>query len=405
MVDQTPDEEYVPFQIPSEYRRMDVREEKWTVRELWERYQQDNIVLEPDFQRHYVWDDTRASRYIESLILNLPTPPIFVSEESDGRWLVVDGHQRTETIFRFMQPLLRSHSGTQGSARNPGSFRVLTLHSMEVLNELNGKGVTAFSIEDRSELWDTPIPIIILSRTNHPDLKYVLFARLNLGSMALNNQELRNCLFRGTYNKLLDDLSNDRRFLSLWKKNEPDKRMTDKERVLRFFALLHGMDRYRTPFRAFLNDEMESNQHLDTFSRERCEREFHSAMTWTERIFAEEAFKRFQIGGTDNPSGRWINRRHDILYECETVGFGRYVGQLEEIWNGLEQQQKDFFKASLRSRLAGTMAEERFADTLSERTTAPRVVSARFDMWNEALESVVRDPHKAINRAIEAHRM
>ena len=75
MVDQTPNDEYVPLQIPNEYRRMAVEEEKWTVRELWNRYQQGDIVLEPDFQRHYVWDDTRASRYIESLILNLPTRP------------------------------------------------------------------------------------------------------------------------------------------------------------------------------------------------------------------------------------------------------------------------------------------------------------------------------------------
>lgn len=399
------DDDHVPFQIPDEFRRMAVEEEKWKVRELWDRYQHGNIVLEPDFQRHYVWDDARASRYIESLILNLPTPPIFVSEESDGRWLVVDGHQRTETIFRFMQPLLRRPSDVQDLVRPPTAIRPLTLRSMEVLTDLNGKGVTAFSIDDRSDLWDSEIPVIILKRTNSPDLKYVLFARLNLGSMALNNQELRNCLYRGPFNRLLDQLSNDRRFLSLWRKNEPDKRMVDRERVLRFFALLHRMDRYRTPFRAFLNDEMESNQQLDLYSLERCQREFHLALLWTERVFGEEAFKRFRIEGPEYPSGRWINRRHDLIYECETVGFGSYSDRLDEVWNELDEQQKELFKACLRRRLAGVMSEERFADTLNEQTTAPRVVRVRFDMWNETLESVVSNPQAEIGRFQEIRRL
>ena len=175
--------------------------------------------------------------------------------------------------------------------------------------------------------------------------------------------------------------------------------------MLRFFALLHRRDRYRTPFRVFLNDEMASNQHLEMFSLERCHREFDSALTWTQRIFAEEAFKKFQTGNPDNQSGRWINRRYDLIYEVETVGFGMYGDRLEEIWNDLEQQQKDFLRASLRSRLAEVMAQERFGDTLSDQTTAPRVVRTRFDMWTETLEAVMSNPQRAIERAMQAHRL
>ena len=299
------EEKFTPIVIPPEYREMRWEKEDMRIRELWHSIDDRQIVLDPDFQRNYVWDVTRASRYIESILLGLPTPPVFLAEETDGSLTVIDGHQRLETLFRYMQPLLSGPSKAVGrehhlySARSP-----LVLRSVKIMSELNGKDVTALTEEDRSKLWDSRLTVIRLPRAAHPDMKYELFARLNQGSMSLNSQELRNCLYRGGYNNLIARLGEDRTFLKLWNKNTSDKRMRHRELVLRFFALLHRRDRYRPPFREFLNAEMVENRDLSLEDQRHYRSELEVAMRWVERVFGMEVFRIFRIGNQVNPAGR-----------------------------------------------------------------------------------------------------
>ncbi len=267
-----------PLEIPAQFRYLlpeQSRMEPMSVRDVWNRYLTHELVLEPDFQRHYVWDETRASRYVESLLLGLPTPPIFLAEEKDGTWVVIDGHQRLKTLFRYMQPLLQRSIAT--ATRPPAGLDILSplaLKNLEVLSDLVGKRIDALTIEDRVRLWDYKLNIVRLPRTVHPELRYELFARLNLGSMSLNPQELRNCLYRGPYNRLLAELELDPTFLRIWHRNEPDKRMKHRELILGFFALVHRKEKYRSPYRLFLNEEMRENQDLRLVNGAQCKREF-----------------------------------------------------------------------------------------------------------------------------------
>jgi len=218
----TSDEDFILY-VPPEYRNIGATQRKATVKSLWERYCGAELILQPDFQRHYVWDNTRASRYIESLLLRLPTPPIFLSEEMDDKFTIIDGHQRLESLFRYMQPLLSGPAGIKNVRIPYGSLAPLRLNGLEIMSELNRGMVTALPIDDRQKLWDTSLTIIVLPKTAHPDMKYVLFARLNQGSMTLNSQELRNCLYRGPYNDLIARLSEEQTFLGLWGRSNPDK--------------------------------------------------------------------------------------------------------------------------------------------------------------------------------------
>ncbi|MBM4453957.1 MAG: DUF262 domain-containing protein, partial [Chloroflexi bacterium] len=230
----------IPLNIPPEYQTIKAEKSDITVRELWDRYANNNLILEPDFQRHYVWDDRRASRYIESLILCLPTPPVFVAEESSGQWTVIDGHQRLASLFRFMRPLFAGPANVAGVAVPWVSLSPLILVNLEIKTQLNGHGVTKILEAERETiLWQAKIPIVKLLKDSDERMRYALFARLNQGSLSLNNQELRNCLYRGSYNNLIAKISDDSKYLSLWNKNFSDKRMKDRERVLRFFAFLH----------------------------------------------------------------------------------------------------------------------------------------------------------------------
>jgi|SRR5579864_927562 len=396
------EEDYVPLSIPPEYRTINALDCKIPVSDLWRRFVKGDIAVEPDFQRHYVWDPTRASRYIESLLLRLPTPPVFVSEEPSGKWIVIDGHQRLETLFRFMKPLLAGPTAAAGgNGSQVGQLANLTLSKLEILPDLNGKTVTALTRDDRTKLWETEIGIVCLPADAHPDMRYALFARLNLGSMSLNSQELRNCLYRGPYNTLIASLSEGQRFLRLWGKNAPDKRMHDRELVLRFFAMLHRAERYRRPFRVFLNDEISENRDLSAFSGAECRNAMDLGMTWVERVFDKESFRLFRVGKPANPQGRWGTRRVDLVYELEMMGFAQFGDPLEQLWSAADLNERQLLRQRIRSRLIDVMTDERFVEAVYAGTTRPEYVELRIQLWTHAMNDIIEEGSETIDIAEE----
>jgi len=385
-------EELVSLDIPPEYQTLVTEEVMLSVRDLWSRFLSGELILEPDFQRHYVWDRQRASRFIESLLLGLPVPSLFLAENLDGTVDVIDGHQRLETLFRFMQPLLAGPSGERWPKVKGIFASPLTLTGCEVLTNLSGKGVTTLDISDRSKLWDRRQRVIWVKKDANPDMKFVLFARLNLGAMALNPQELRNCLYRGPYNNLIAQLAEAPKVLKVFGRREPDKRMSDRELVLRFFALAHRRERYRTPFRSFLNEEMAANQHACSDDLLRYRAEFQQALDWSSRAFPGAEFRLFRVGREANPNGFWERRRMHLVYETEMVGFYQFRDRLEEVWSGLvgkPERERDMFLLGLRRRLINTMVGDAFQRTLAEQTTAPHILRQRFDGWFQALRGAV----------------
>ncbi|MBC7327981.1 DUF262 domain-containing protein [bacterium] len=405
------EEEYEPLNIPEEFRNIQARWERRTIRDIWSRILSGELVLEPEFQRHYVWDDIRASRFIESILLGMPVPPIFIAEEPDNRWVVVDGHQRLETIFRFLQPLLTKDKGDRDSftkavpptkVEKSGArrFTALVLKNMEVLDELNRKKSTDIKPEVMRNFWDYLLSVVEIPKDVHPDLKYALFVRLNLGSMNLNAQEIRNCLYRGPYNDLIRDIGEDPKFLEAWGKKYPDKRMRDRERVLAFFAFAHGLDRYSTPRHRFLSKEMELNQSIPKEVVEEYRQEFWNSFEWCKRVFKENAFRFFEVGDEDdNPKGNWSRRRYDTIYELEMVGFYRYGDKLQEVLSGLRKAEQDDFLSGLRHKLVGVMCKPEFRETISAHTESLPNVRVRFGLWNEAMEEALNNPENVIAKA------
>ncbi len=394
------EEELAPLSIPEEFRALPWEKRRFTIRELWTSFLDGKLVLEPDFQRHYVWDTQRATRFVESVLLGLPTPPIFLGENPDGTLDVVDGHQRLQTIFRFMKPLLQGPSGDKWPSVSQ-QFVPLRLRGCEVLDELNGRDVTALSNQDRQRLWNYEIDVIHLGKDAHPDMKYVLFARLNQGAMALNAQEIRNCLYRGPYNKLIASLGEDPAFLRACGRNEPDKRMKTRELVLEFFALLHRRSELASPFRAFLNREMEANRYASPSQLAQFESEFRDALRWTTTIFGDKAFKSFLLGNRNDPNGRWSQRREYLIYDLEMVSFAECREGLASVWESLDDLGRNLFKAGLRRRLIDIMTAEGFRSTLREKTRSPQAVRYRFELWLGKLESAIRNANTIVEETHE----
>ena len=389
-----------PLKLPEGYDSLKAEWNKWTVRRISDDISSESIVLQPDFQREYVWNAERASRYVESLLLGFPTPPIFLAQEQNDQWVVVDGHQRLETLFRYMKPLIRGEL--------PVSIRTqpeLRLNQLEVRQDLNGTVISDLPRTERAELWETELQVVSLPKEVDPDLKYELFARLNQGSMNLNPQELRNCIFRGRYNDFIKQTSEESKFLQLWNRSnpQPDKRMKHRERLLRFYAMLHRRGQYRTPFRAFLNDEMEAHRNLAGGEDSRFSDELDTAIRWTEGIFGRQAFCRFEMGNRDNPQGRWVQRRLEVLADVQLVWFAEVGNELDRLWNDLAEGDREFFVRSLRRAAIDVMLQHRFQEALTKDRTRASSLHVRFDSWFRGLKSVIESPRQKIDSTKEIY--
>jgi len=380
-----------PMYIPPEYRELHASRGYWTVRQLWQAYMDGKLNLQAEFQREYVWDDKRASRFIESLLLTFPVPPIFLAENEDGSWDVVDGHQRLESLFGFLQPLSK---GPAADAMVRPAFRSLKLKDLEVLgDELAGRDVTALPVPSRETLLQTEVGVITIPNTASIDLRFALFARLNLGSVPLNSQELRNCLYRGSYNNLIKAIAADKDVLELLGKKAPDKRMRDREQILRFFAFRHRLTKFRQPLRMFLNDEMQENRNCGAEEQRTFRSEYYEGMHLALKVFGPEVCRLFRIGTANNPRGRW-DRWTELVYEVELVQFSKYAKKLSETVDGIGVR----FLAGLRHQLIGVMVGENFLQTLNEGTTRPNNVQDRHKLWDFALVRAIEHVDYACDR-------
>lgn len=212
------------------------------------------ISLEIEYQRKYVWDFGKASRLIESLLLNVPIPVCYFAEDENGVYEVIDGLQRLTTIKKFLD----------------GEF---ALSGISVLSELDGKFFADLAPRDRRRLENRTIRCIVITEDSHPDIKFDVFERLNTGAASLTAQELRNSVYRGAFNSALKQLAKKPYFTELMG-GLGNKRMDHEELILRFFALADGLLTYKPPLRQTLNTymrghrrEVPSDAHNDLFER------------------------------------------------------------------------------------------------------------------------------------------
>lgn len=236
----------------------------------------------PDFQRGYVWPKSRASLFIESLLLGLPVPGIFLYRETNSEKLtVVDGHQRLLSLQNFYP----SPDGNQEEGQR------LKLQSLE--SKFNGLTYNDLKDEDRRKLDNSIIHATVMNQNNPDDggsSQYSVFERLNTGGMLLRPQEIRSAIYQGEFNNLLGELNKN----NSWRKlvsNNPDKRKRDQELILRFLALYYRIDDYRLPMKTFLNNFMSENSHLEIHDADSIRSTFESAVETILEKIGGKAFK------------------------------------------------------------------------------------------------------------------
>jgi hypothetical protein len=232
-----------------------------------------SIIL-PPYQRNYIWDKSRASKLIESLILGLPVPQLFLYEEAKNRFAILDGQQRLLSIYFFMKkrfPRKTQRMTLRDIFAEAGGFPDRVLSDNKYFQAFNIH-LPAVGGEDRSPLhglnYDTlhehhrrafdlrPMRCVIIKQNEPKDDNssvYEIFDRLNTGGVNLKPQEIRANLYYSDFYKFLYDENKDSRWRQILGQSDRDEKLRDVELLLRAFAMLCYADEYRPSMTRFLN--------------------------------------------------------------------------------------------------------------------------------------------------------
>jgi hypothetical protein len=325
-----------------------------SVHTIIEQIEGGSLMLASDFQRNYVWDDAKASRLIESLLLNIPIPVCYFSEDQAGIYEVVDGHQRLQSIYRYVR----------------GDFALRDLASLTDLKGLRFLRLPSGTQRDLT--MRRTIRCVVITRESDPDLKFEIFERLNTNAVPLNAQELRNCVYRGDLNNLLRELVVDPRLRMALGRPDPDKRMRDHELILRFFALRARLSTYAPSLKAFLNRYQDDHRQMTPVTIEEHRAAFGNAIAGAAGVFGAAAFRRINAQGQRLEDS--INR---ALFDAEMLCCDRVPAD-QAIANA------DQLKAGL----AGLLRTDAFVDAIylatSDKTRLAARVRAVAEVFSES---------------------
>jgi hypothetical protein len=263
-------------------------------RELITMYEEDEL-LKPELQRYYVWEKPEASRFIESILLGLPVPSVFLANTPQDKKLIIDGYQRIMTVYDYVK---------EGIWRKDG--KVFRLSNTDKINvKFRNKSFKELDEKDQRRIKSTTIHAIMFEQKapNDNDTSlYQVFERINTGGRALMPQEIRNCVNQGEFNSLLFKLNANTYWRSLFGKLEVDPRMRDMEFILRFLALdtefIKNNESSSISLKKYLNEFMGATSSQSSQIVEQRKDKFNFVMHFIIENIGENAF--YNITGGDD---------------------------------------------------------------------------------------------------------
>ena len=347
-----------PDEVPIRDRRLFTQPYDLVVEALMDQIGGGTIFLRPlserpSFQRRYVWTNTLASRLIESILLSVPIPPCYLSQNEEFELDVIDGQQRLYSIYRFLD-------------------NQFALSDLEVLNDLNRFRFHEIPPRLQRQLKTHTLRCILITNESHPEIKFDVFERLNTNTVPLNAQELRNCVYRGSLNSLLQDVVTYPPWLKILNKKQPDKRMRDEELALRFFAFwIHGLGSYRTPQKHWLNRAAKEGRRYSEQKREELEKVWKTAIDASLIWFGpNECFRRIPL-----QKSRVMNR---ALFDLVMLSAAR-----------LGTQRARAVRGAFRRKYAQLFGIEEFNDLISRAVDHKKRTKRRHELWGEVMGDVL----------------
>lgn len=319
------------------------------------------IDIKPKYQRRERWSKDKQSALIESFLLNIPVPPIYLSEDEYGKYSVIDGKQRVTAIYNFI-------------------LKKDKLVNLEKFKEIENFTFEQLPTQLNNALKIRPyIRVITLLNQSDSILKYEVFNRLNTGGDKLNPQEIRNAAFEGKFNDLLVKLSESNFFRKQFnlvtekdrEKSKIYKEMTDVEYVLRFFTLKDKWENFNGNMRVSMDNFMEENLNIYDEKLNKYKYEYLKTLELCEKVWEDRAFKR--------PDGR--NEIIQGIYDVQTVGLSYFLDKEEQIIN-----KKNEIKAEFENQYYN---DDEFQTSMRQFTSNIKQVNYRISKMISILNSIL----------------
>jgi len=345
--------------------------------ELLNMHNEKELIIAPDYQRLFRWSEGKQSRLIESLILEMPIPPIFVIELDEGRYELIDGLQRISSYLHFRGSLpSRSDDGQEQG------FLILT--DCDVASELNGLTYNDLPSALQIKLKRSFVRVEVIRKESDRRLRYYMFKRLNTGGEILSEQEIRNCTIRlldDKFNNFLISLSSDANFSKCISSLSEDKlnRKYDQELVLRFFAFKNWRDNYKHDVGDFLSDYMEAvsdpTHTQEPFDYGVEEPIFRNTFQVLVRALDDHAFSR------TNQNRNFVSGFIVYHYEAFTLGIQKHLDRLDP--------NDDQLMAKVRDVLIGVKSNPEFRnETTGGGKNYPNRLAARIQFVEDAVDTL-----------------
>lgn len=278
-------------------KRVFVEKKDFPLSTIRDMFDEGEIIPQPNYQRDFVYDEIKSSKLVESALMGIPIPTIYLCEESDGSYSVIDGQQRMTSFVKFLKNEYR-------------------LKKLEELTELNGLYFKDLDKNTKRTIKNTSLNTIILTKESQ-ELKYEIFARLNQGSVALTKQELRNCIYRGSFNNMLENIVDTNKLLPELFINE-NKRKNYQSYVLRFFALRNFIE-YSSSIDKTMNHYMVKHQHDDEKSIQEHKKLFNGTIDIVKQILGNNAFCAY-----DRQNNIFMNKFSGSVYDSIAIAFSMF---------------------------------------------------------------------------------
>ncbi len=332
-------------------------------------YKRKRLVVDPEWQREYVWDRNRASRLIESFLIDLPVPVIYLATNSEGNYEVIDGLQRLTSVFDFLD-------------------NKYALTSLAIRKDVNGKKFSDLDPMEQAKLEDSTLRTFELPAATRKDLMFLIFERLNTGGLALNDMEIRNCLYRGELNNLVKKLAQRPEFSEAVHQKNLNKRMTDRTLVLRYLAFYQmTYTKAKKGLKAFINEFFETYRNPSKDKIEDFERQFLKSMKASQTVFGENAF-RLRAHREKARGGEWGSRINASVFQVISVSFTDYeLGALTRASDRIFEAYVDLIET-----------DQIWVEAVSKSTGDPTKIEYTFETWNKRLREIMKTsaPNDAI---------
>jgi hypothetical protein len=334
-----------------------IRTETRSVFEIVRRIDSGQYIMDPDFQRDFVWEIGRQSKLIESAILRIPLPVFYLAETLDGRIVVVDGLQRLTTFHRFMK----------------GDF---ALTGLAFANQLEGKHFNHLPPSMQNRLEDTPLTLYLIDAKVPESAKYEIFERVNSG-IPLTRQQMRNCLFIGESTRWLARMATDEAFILTTMGGLNSKTMRDRECINRFAGFhLFGYEKYDGRMEDFLNETLRRmNNSLNSDDYVKLSVKFRNSMEANMQIFGRHAFRKTLA----DPANSWGRSVINVAL------FDVFSTLLAEIPADIIKEKA----VAISSASATLIHLAEFNEAISRSTNSTRNVQIRFTLAEQMLQKAL----------------